>query len=80
MNRNTSVSLGAHFETFINNTVSTGRFNNASEVIRAGLQLLENEEAKVIALKAALQEGEDSEVIENFNPKEFLKELKSKYE
>ena len=55
MGRNTSISLGDHFESFIDKKVSTGRFQNASEVIRAGLRLLEEEEAKVSALKKAIK-------------------------
>ena len=55
MGRNTSVSLGDHFESFVDEKVSEGRFKNASEVIRAGLRLLEEEENKVLALKKAIQ-------------------------
>ena len=51
MGRNTSVSLGNYFESFIDITVSEGRFKNASEVIRAGLRLLEEEENKIVALR-----------------------------
>jgi antitoxin ParD1/3/4 len=51
MSKNTSVSLGNYFEKFIHSQVSAGRYKNVSEVIRAGLRLLENEENKVIALK-----------------------------
>ena len=47
MGRNTSISLGNHFETFIESTISKGRYTNASEVVRAGLRLLEEEENKV---------------------------------
>ena len=54
MGRNTSVSLGNYFESFVDNKVSEGRFKNASEVIRAGLRLLEGEENKVIILKNAI--------------------------
>jgi len=57
MGRNTSISLGNHFESFIEHTITDGRFNNASEVVRAGLRLLEEEENKVIALRKAIQEG-----------------------
>lgn len=55
MGRNTSISLGNHFEDFVDDKVTTGRFKNASEVIRAGLRFLE-EENKVIALKRAIEE------------------------
>ncbi|MEG0852006.1 MAG: type II toxin-antitoxin system ParD family antitoxin, partial [Flavobacterium sp.] len=46
MGKNTSISLGNHFENFIENSLSEGRFKNASEVVRAGLRLLEEEENK----------------------------------
>jgi antitoxin ParD1/3/4 len=60
MPRNTSVSLGDHFATFIDAQVQTGRYNSASDVVRAGLRLLEEHEARVRALEAALIEGEQS--------------------
>jgi antitoxin ParD1/3/4 len=77
MARNTSISLGDHFESFVDSKVSTGRFKNASEVIRAGLRLLEEEEAKVVALKKAIKDGIDSGVAKNFNAKNHLEKLKS---
>jgi antitoxin ParD1/3/4 len=78
MGRNTSVSLGNYFENFVDNTVSEGRFKNASEVIRAGLRLLEEEENKIIALKKAITDGIESGIAENFNPKQHLESLKAK--
>jgi antitoxin ParD1/3/4 len=60
MARNTSVSLGDHFAGFIEAQVRTGRYGSASEVVRAGLRLLEAHEAKVKALEAALIAGEES--------------------
>ncbi|NQW76437.1 MAG: type II toxin-antitoxin system ParD family antitoxin [Cytophagales bacterium] len=77
MGRNTSVSLGDYFENFVDNSISEGRFNNASEVIRAGLRLLEEEESKIIALKIAINEGIESGIAENFNPNNHLEFLKS---
>ena len=77
MGRNTSVSLGNYFESFVDNRVSEGRFKNASEVIRAGLRLLESEENKVIILKNAIIEGIESGIAENFNPKKHLESLKA---
>jgi|688.fasta_scaffold1895292_1 antitoxin ParD1/3/4 len=78
MGRNTSVSLGNHFENFVDSRVSEGRFKNASEVIRAGLRLLEEEESKIIALKNAINEGIESGIAKNFDPKKHLELLKAK--
>jgi len=77
MNRNTSVSLGTHFDDFIQNRISKGRFKNASEVIRAGLRLLEEEENKTIALRKAIVEGIDSEIDNDFESKTHLEKLKA---
>lgn len=60
MNRNTSVILGDHFTSFVEGRVQQGRYSNASEVMRAGLRLLEEHETKLEALQAALIEGEQS--------------------
>jgi len=78
MGKNTSISLGNHFEDFIESTITNGRFGNASEVVRAGLRLLEDEENKVIALRKAIQEGRDSGIAEDFDPEKFLKSLKAR--
>jgi antitoxin ParD1/3/4 len=78
MGRNTSVSLGDHFENFVDSRITEGRFKNASEVIRAGLRLLEEEESKIIALKKAINEGVESGIDKNFDPKKHLDSLKVK--
>lgn len=77
MNRNTSISLGAHFDEFIQSSINTGRFKNASEVVRAGLRLLEEEEHKMQLLKEAIQEGIDSGIAHDFDPIAHLEKLKS---
>jgi len=78
MAKNTSIALGEHFEEFVKNRVGEGRYKNASEVIRAGLRLLEEEEQKFYTLKNAIQEGIDSGIAVNFNPKTHLQELKKR--
>jgi len=80
MNRNTSITLGDYFDSFVKNSLITGRYKNTSEVIRAGLRLLEEEENKAIALRNAIQEGVDSGIAYDFNPETHLKELKAKKE
>lgn len=79
MGKNTSVSLGDHFESFILNKIGSGRYHSVSEVIRAGLRLLEHEEKKVEALKTALDIGEKSGIAEDFNPENHLKDIHKKY-
>ena len=75
--KNTSISLGNYFDQFVSSQVSVGRYKNVSEVIRAGLRLLEDEESKVVALRNAIQEGLNSPRVENFDFDENLKSLKA---
>jgi antitoxin ParD1/3/4 len=78
MEKNTSVALGDYFESFVENSISQGRYKNAGEVIRAGLRLLEEEENRMAVLKAAIKEGIDSGTATCFNPKRHLQSLKAK--
>lgn len=75
--RTTSVALGTYFEDFIKAKISQGRYNNASEVIRAGLRLLEENEERIVALKAAIDEGLDSGVADGFDHRQHLRTLKA---
>ncbi len=80
MTDNVSVSLGNHFGGFVEERVSRGRYKNASEVILAGLRLLEEEEAeeeaKLQALKAAIKEGEESGEPVDFDLDAFLESMR----
>ena len=72
---NTSIALGDHFQGFVHRQVQSGRYQSASEVMRAGLRLLEAEEQKRQNLVQSLIEGEQSGIAEDFDPEVFLKEL-----
>ena len=74
MNKNTSVTLGEQFTAFVEDQVSAGRYGNASEVIRAGLRLLEEREAKLKALRHAIDEGLQSGPAEPFDAEAFIAE------
>lgn len=70
--RNTSVSLGDNLDNFVEGQVSQGRYGSASEVVRAGLRLLQDHETKLAALRAALIEGEESGPSEPFDFDAFI--------
>lgn len=76
--KTTSVALGTHFEDFIQESIQSGRYNNASEVVRSGLRLLEEREQKMAFLRAAIQEGLDSGIVEDFDAEAYLQELKAR--
>ncbi|WP_430472702.1 type II toxin-antitoxin system ParD family antitoxin [Thalassospira lucentensis] len=79
MARNTSVSLGDHFTGFIDGQIQSGRYGSASDVVRAGLRLLEEHEAKVRALQDALKEGEQSGAATPFDGEAFLARMRAKH-
>jgi antitoxin ParD1/3/4 len=76
--KTTSVALGSHFEDFIQTSIMSGRYNNASEVIRSGLRLLEEQEQRMAALRSLIEEGLDSGYVEDFDPEAFLQEMKER--
>jgi antitoxin ParD1/3/4 len=75
--KNTSISLGNHFDDFVSSQVASGRYKNVSEVIRAGLRLLEDEELKSLALKSAVRQGMESPLVQDFDFRENLQKLKA---
>jgi antitoxin ParD1/3/4 len=79
MSKNTSISLGDHFDDFIRNEISTGRYSSASEVIRTALRLLESEENKIKVLRYALEQGENSQMLNDFDPDAHLESLSNKH-
>ena len=79
MAKNTSILLGDHFTNFINSEVSSGRYSSASDVVRSALRLLEIEEQKIKWLRNELELGEKSGLVENYDPKKHLEEIKKKY-
>lgn len=60
MSKNTSMTLGKHFDGFIAKQIDHGRFASASEVVRAALRMFEDNQQKIAALRHLLEEGEKS--------------------
>jgi len=75
MPKSSSVTVAEHFAAFIERQVEQGRYDSASDVVQAGLRLLEEQEAKLEALRAALIEGEQSGPGESFDIEQFIDEM-----
>ena len=75
MSKNTSVTLGEHFERIIEKTIESGRYSSASEVIRAGLRMVDEREQKIALLREAIEAGERSGYVKNFDPVKHLAKL-----
>lgn len=80
MSKNTSIVLSEHFQSFIEGQIAEGRYGSASEVVRAGLRLLESQETKLATLKAAVKEGLESGKPEPFDVESFLAEVNAEYD
>lgn len=80
MTRNTSVSLSDHFTDFISEQVQAGRYGSASDVVRAGLRLLQEHEARVKALQDALIVGEQSGEPQPFDFDDFKARKRAEFE
>ena len=74
MPKNTSITLGDHFDGFITQQIGDGRYASASEVVRAGLRLLEDNEQKIATLRHLLEEGENSGTAE-YSYESLMQEL-----
>ena len=79
MSKNTSVTLGKHFEQIIERSIESGRYASASEVIREGLRLVEEKEQKIRILRDAIEAGEKSGYVKNFDPVKHLEELNQRH-
>ncbi|OJA86332.1 type II toxin-antitoxin system ParD family antitoxin [Burkholderia ubonensis] len=79
MPRNTSISLGDHLTQFVDTQVASGRYGSASDVVRAGLRLLETQETELRALQEALKAGEASGEPLVFDSQAFLTRMRTKY-
>ena len=80
MARNTSVTLGEHFEGFIAQQIEEGRYESKSEVVRAAMRLLEEHEQRVVALRQALIDGEQSGEPVAFSMKAIIEEARKEAE
>ena len=74
MSKNTSMTLGTHFDDFIATQLTTGRYSSASEIVRAGLRLLEDNVTKMETLRQLLTEGDNSSFVE-YSYDELISEL-----
>ena len=79
MPRNTSVTLGDHFDRFVAEKMKEGRFQSVSEIVRAGLRKLEEDDAKLQALRMRLKAGEESPIISDFDGEAFIAAMHDKY-
>ncbi|MBQ9878063.1 MAG: type II toxin-antitoxin system ParD family antitoxin [Bacteroidales bacterium] len=75
MARTVTVTLGPHYEEFIQNNIASGRYNNVSEVVRAALRRLEEDETWLATVRTLIDEGDESPDVKDFDRDKFLEEL-----
>jgi antitoxin ParD1/3/4 len=75
--KNTTIFLGAYFDNYVTNQLAEGRNSNASEVIRGGLRLLENEDRKLLELRSQIKQGIESGIAQDFDAELNLQRLKA---
>ena len=80
MSKNTSVALGDYSEHIIEKSIETGIYSSPSEVIREGLRLVDVKEQKIKILREAIEAGERSGYVDNFDPVKHLKDLNQRYQ
>lgn len=68
--------MGMHYDAYVKNSIEKGKYNNVSEMIRAALRHLEEDEAKISAFCAAIDEGDASGDVADFEEESFIKEMK----
>jgi len=79
MARNTSVTLGEHFDQFVARKIEQGRFQSVSEAVRAGLRRLEEEETRLELLRTKLQAAEETPLVEDFSGSVFIEKMHKKH-
>ncbi len=76
MARTVTVTLGSHYDAYIKKSIDSGRYNNVSEMVRAALRHLEEDETKLAAFCSAIDEGDASPDVPDFEEESFIREMK----
>ncbi|WP_252177647.1 type II toxin-antitoxin system ParD family antitoxin [Endozoicomonas sp. 4G] len=82
MARNTPITLGEYFDGFVEDLIKQGLYQTVNEVVRDALRKLEQKyqkQDKLEALRAKLEKGENSPVVEDFDPEKFRENMRRKH-